>query len=142
MKLLDTDRAPALVRDQVADHESNAVKYYLNEMVDFDTAAAFHQRPSNETVQRELRSATLLADSTARMGLTDEQRCEINRNHEIRRLRERCRRLTAKIRQRGYRNLKEAAGTRLGEQKRQTELRQKAKKKTTQTFSKKGYRAF
>jgi hypothetical protein len=114
-------------------------------MVDFDTAAAFHQRLSNETVQRELRSAILLADSTAPMGLTDEQRCKINRNHEIRRLRERCRRLTAKIRQRGYRNLKEAAGTRLGEQKRQsdaqlarklTELRQKAKKKTTQTFSK------
>ncbi|KAF5854957.1 hypothetical protein ETB97_010486 [Aspergillus alliaceus] len=48
-----SDKAPASVRDQVADHESNAVKYYLNKVVDFDTAAAFHQQPSNEAVQRE-----------------------------------------------------------------------------------------
>ncbi|KAF7139728.1 hypothetical protein CNMCM5793_007618 [Aspergillus hiratsukae] len=130
------NRAPASVRDQVADHESNAVKYYLNEMVDFDTAAAFHRRASNETVQRELRSATLLADNTAPLGLTDEQKCKINRNPEVRRLRSRCRRLTEEIRKRGYRRVSDAAGTELGKQKRQadvelarklTELRQKAK---------------
>lgn len=39
-----TEKAPSSVRDQVADHESNAVEYYLNEVVDFDTAAVFHKR--------------------------------------------------------------------------------------------------
>lgn len=137
-KLLKTDRAPASVRDQVADHESNAVKYYLNEIVDFDTAAAFHRRVSNEIVQRELRSATLLADNTAPLGLTDEQKRKIDQNPEVRRLRSLCRRLTEEIRAQGYRRLRDAAGTELGEKKRQadkqltrklTELRQKAKSK-------------
>ncbi|KAH2779496.1 hypothetical protein KXW31_007378, partial [Aspergillus fumigatus] len=123
---------------QVADHESNAVKYYLNEIVDFDTAAAFHRRVSNEIVQRELRSATLLADNTAPLGLTDEQKRKIDQNPEVRRLRSLCRRLTEEIRAHGYRRLRDAAGTELGEKKRQadkqltrklTELRQKAKSK-------------
>ncbi|GLA33112.1 hypothetical protein AnigIFM63326_002391 [Aspergillus niger] len=133
------NRAPASVRDQVADHESNAVKYYLNEIVDFDTAAAFHRRASNETVQRELRSATLLADNTAPLGLTDKQKLKISRNPEVLRLRRRCRRLTKEIRAQGYRRVRDAAGTELGEKKRQaekdlnsklTELRQKAKNKS------------
>jgi hypothetical protein len=137
-KLLETDRAPASVRDQVADHESNAVKYYLSEIVDFDTAAAFHRRVSNEVVQRELRSATLLADNTAPLGLTEDQKRKINKNREVRRLRRLCRSLTEDIRAQGYRRLRDAAGTDLGEQKRQadaqltrklTELRQKAKSK-------------
>lgn len=107
-------------------------------MVDFDTAAAFHRRAANETVQRELRSATLLADNTAPLGLTDEQKCKINRNPEVKRLRNHCRRLTEEIRKRGYRRVSDAAGTELGKQKRQadvelarklTELRQKAKSK-------------
>ncbi|KAF7118711.1 hypothetical protein CNMCM5793_008331 [Aspergillus hiratsukae] len=132
------NRAPASVRDQVADHESNAVKYYLNEIVDFDTAAAFHRRVSNEIVQRELRSATLLADNTVPLGLTDEQKRKINQNPEVRRLRSLCRRLTEEIRAQGYRRLRDAAETELGEKKRQadaqltrklTELRQKAKSK-------------
>jgi hypothetical protein len=47
-KLLKTDQAPASVQDQVANHELNAVKYYLNKIVDFDTAAAFHRRVLNK----------------------------------------------------------------------------------------------
>ncbi|KAJ0414899.1 hypothetical protein BJY00DRAFT_305297 [Aspergillus carlsbadensis] len=43
------------------DHESNVVKYYLNKKVNFDTAAAFHRRASNEVVQREMWIATLEA---------------------------------------------------------------------------------
>ncbi|KAK6810583.1 hypothetical protein RU639_013666 [Aspergillus parasiticus] len=132
------NRAPASVRDQIADHESNAVKYYLNELVDFDTAAAFYERPSNEAVQRELRSATLLADNTAPLGLTDQQKCKIRRDPDIRRLRKVCQRLTEEIHQRGYRSVKAAAGTELGEKKKQadanlssklTELRGKEKQK-------------
>ncbi|KAF4210378.1 hypothetical protein CNMCM5878_004493 [Aspergillus fumigatiaffinis] len=132
------DRAPASVRDQVADHESNAVNYYLSQIVGCDTGAAFHRRASNETVQREARSATLLADNTAPLGLTDEQKLMINQNPEVRHLRRCCRRLTEKIHKQGYRSVRDAAGTKLGEQKRQadsqlarklTELRQKAKSK-------------
>ncbi|CAK47957.1 hypothetical protein M747DRAFT_243364 [Aspergillus niger ATCC 13496] len=103
--------APSSIRDQVADHESNAVKYYLNEIVDFDTAAAFHKRPSNKVVQRELRSATLLADKTAPIGLTATQAKKITTDPEVRRLRRVCRALTAEIRSQGYKRVKNTAGT-------------------------------
>ena len=135
------DRAPSSVRDQVADHESNAVKYYLNEVVDFDTAAAFHKRPSNGVVQRELRSATLLADNTAPMGITDAQSQQISNHPEVRQLRRRCWDLTEERHRRGYRTWKDAAGTDISEQKRQadaelscklTSLREEAKKKNRQ----------
>ena len=58
-------------RDQVADHAHNTIRYYLDEVVDFDTAAAFHKRLLNEIIQLELRSAMLLADYTAPIGPTD-----------------------------------------------------------------------
>lgn len=117
----DLDNAPSSVRDQVADHESNAVKYYLNEIVDFDTAAAFHKRPSNEVVQRELRSATLLADNTAPIGLTAAQAQKISRDPEVRHLRSVCRALTAEIRSQGYKLLRDAAGTEIGERKKRAD---------------------
>ncbi|KAI2868214.1 hypothetical protein CBS76997_9684 [Aspergillus niger] len=113
--------APSSIRDQVADHESNAVKYYLNEIVDFDTAAAFHKRPSNEVVQRELRSATLLADKTASIGLTATQAKKITTDPEVRRLRRVCRALTAEIRSQGYKHVKDAAGTEIGERKKRAD---------------------
>ncbi|EHA20203.1 hypothetical protein ASPNIDRAFT_45949 [Aspergillus niger ATCC 1015] len=113
--------APSSIRDQVADHESNAVKYYLNEIVDFDTAAAFHKRPSNEVVQRELRSATLLADKTAPIGLTATQAKKITTDPEVRRLRRVCRALTAEIRSQGYKRVKDAAGTEIGERKKRAD---------------------
>ncbi|KKK23236.1 hypothetical protein AOCH_004405 [Aspergillus ochraceoroseus] len=114
------NQAPSSVRDQVADHESNAVKYYLNKVVDFDTAAAFHKRPSNKIVQRELRSATLLADHTAPIGLTDAQSRKISRDPEVRRLRRISRGLTARIRAMGL-TIKDAAGTEAGKQKRRAD---------------------
>lgn len=46
------DKALTSIRDQVADHESNAVRYYLNEIVDFDTQAAAMDRPSDEMVHK------------------------------------------------------------------------------------------
>lgn len=106
--------------------------------MDFDTAAAFHKRPSNEIVQRELRSATLLADSTAPISLTDVQSQKISNNPEVRRLRKACRDLTSKVHGMGYRAIKDAAGTEIGEQKRRanaelssmlTSLRDKAKER-------------
>jgi hypothetical protein len=46
------DKALASVLNQVADHESNAARYYLNEIVDFSTQAAAMDRPSDETVHK------------------------------------------------------------------------------------------
>jgi hypothetical protein len=46
------DKALASVLNQVADHESNAVGYYLNEIVNFNTQAAAMDRPSDETVHK------------------------------------------------------------------------------------------
>jgi hypothetical protein len=92
-----TDKAPSSVRDQISDHESNAVKYYLNEVVDFDTAAAFHKRISNEEVQKEARLATLMADMTAPRDLNDKDKDRIRNHPDIKRLAEKCRRLTAEI---------------------------------------------
>ncbi|KAI3036519.1 hypothetical protein CBS76997_9961 [Aspergillus niger] len=100
---IDLDSAPSSIRDQVADHESNAVRYYLNEIIDFDTAAAFHKRPSNEVVQRELRSATLLVDKTASIGLTATQAKKITTDPE------------------GYKRVKDAAGTEIGERKKRAD---------------------
>ncbi|BCR99969.1 uncharacterized protein AKAW2_50311S [Aspergillus luchuensis] len=106
-----------------ADNESNAVKYYLNEIVDFDTAAAFHKRPSNEVVQRELRSAILLADKTVTIGLTATQAKKITTDPEVCRLRRVCRALTAEIRSQGYKRVKDAADTEIGERKKRADAR-------------------
>ncbi|KAL6229872.1 hypothetical protein BDW75DRAFT_249195 [Aspergillus navahoensis] len=133
------NQAPASVRDQVADHESNAIKYYLNEKVEFDTAAAFHRRASNEVVQREMRTATLLADNTAPTRLTDEQSQKISDHPRVRQLRKICQRLTSDIHQLGM-TVKDAQdkGLKIGLQKREadadlnrtlTSLREKALEK-------------
>ncbi|KAH8691874.1 hypothetical protein BGW36DRAFT_400040 [Talaromyces proteolyticus] len=116
------ENAPPEVRDQVADHESNAVMYYLNEIISCDTAAAFHQRASDEVVQREMRSATLLADRTAPIRLTDEQSSKIQNHPEVQRLRAICQQLTEEIYQQGN-TVKEAkaTGTELSLQKKEAD---------------------
>lgn len=85
-----SENAPSLVRDQIADHESNAVKYYINEIVEFDTAAAFLQRPSNEAVQKEARMVTLMADMTAPKRLDDAQSAGLRNHPKIRRQVQKC----------------------------------------------------
>lgn len=72
-------------------------------------------------MQRELRSATLLADNTAPLGLTEAQSRKTANNPDVRHLRKICRGLTAEIHKRGYRTLKDAAGTEIGEQKRRAD---------------------
>ncbi|KAL8997376.1 MAG: hypothetical protein Q9188_006340 [Gyalolechia gomerana] len=51
---ITADKAPSSVRDQIFDHQSNAVCYYLDREVRFNTQAAFLGRPSDEVVQKEL----------------------------------------------------------------------------------------
>jgi hypothetical protein len=138
---LSIDKAPSSVRDQIADHESNAVKYYINEMVERDTAADFLDRPSNEAVQREARLMTLMADRTAPTGITDEQRLWLTNHPKIQAQRERCKMLTAKCQQMGYASWKMAKGTHIYAEKLEadkalnkarTRLREKLKIKNRQ----------
>lgn len=133
-----SDKAPSSVRDQVADHESNAVKYYLNEIVYFDMAAAFLQRLSNEAVQNEARLVTLMADMTAPTDLNDQQKAQMQNNPRIRQKADKCQRLKDEIKKRGYCTVKAAKGTALYERKKRansdlnrerTHLRRKLKRK-------------
>lgn len=62
---MTADKAPSSVRDQIFDHQSNAVCYYLDREVRFDTQAAFLGRPSDDVVQKLARLMTLTVDPNA-----------------------------------------------------------------------------
>ena len=66
------DKAPSFVRDQIFDHQSNAVRYYLDREVRFNTQAAFLGRPSDDVVQKLARLMTLTVDLHAPNKLSDE----------------------------------------------------------------------
>ncbi|KAK3170218.1 hypothetical protein OEA41_009604 [Lepraria neglecta] len=59
------DKAPSSVRDQIFDHQSNIVRYYLDREVRFNTIAAFLGRPSDNIVQKLARLITLTVDPNA-----------------------------------------------------------------------------
>ena len=65
MLAMTADKAPSSVRDQIFDHQSNTVRYYLDREVRFNTQAAFLGRPSDEVVQKLARLMTLTVDPTA-----------------------------------------------------------------------------
>jgi hypothetical protein len=90
-------------------------------MVEFDTAAAFLERPSNEAVQKEARLVTFLADMTAPTGITEEQKMFISQHPMICRLRSISRSLTGEIQARGYRSWKAAEGTEIYDRKKMIE---------------------
>lgn len=66
------DQAPSSVRDQIFDHQSNTVRYYLDREVRFNTIAAFLGRPSNGIVQKLARLMTLTVDPNAPTTLSPE----------------------------------------------------------------------
>ena len=66
------DKAPSSVRDQIFDHQSNAVRYYLDREVRFNTQAAFLGRPSDDVVQKLARLMTLTVDLDAPIKLSNE----------------------------------------------------------------------
>jgi hypothetical protein len=86
-------------------------------VVEFDTAAAFLGRPSNEAVQKEARMTTLMADMTAPTGLSDKQKARIPNHPRIMRLVARSQRLTDKIKKRGHRSVRDAEGTAMYDRK-------------------------
>lgn len=66
------DQAPSSVRDQIFDHQSNAVRYYLDREVRFNTQAAFLGRPFDDVVQKLARLMTLTVDLNAPNKLSQE----------------------------------------------------------------------
>ncbi|KAG5296486.1 hypothetical protein I7I50_09670 [Histoplasma capsulatum G186AR] len=104
------NKAPSSVRDQVADHESNAVRYYLDTVIRFDLEAAAMELPSNEVVQKAAHGLFLNADATAPTELTDELKRKITENPKIRELTERSKELTRKLRAMGFRSVPAAQG--------------------------------
>ncbi|QSS63012.1 hypothetical protein I7I51_00068 [Histoplasma capsulatum] len=106
-------KVPSSVRDQVADHDSNAVRYYINQVVQVDVWALVTGFPSDEAAQAVAHSLRLVADITAPTELTDEQKNRITTDPKIQRLAEKNRKLTQKIREAGYLTVSASYGTRL-----------------------------
>lgn len=69
--IIFSNKAPPSVRDQIADHNSAAFRYYIDREVRFDTQAAFLERPSDGIVQKVARLMSLTADVNAPTAPTD-----------------------------------------------------------------------
>ncbi|KAI9747625.1 MAG: hypothetical protein M4579_007427, partial [Chaenotheca gracillima] len=114
------DNAPASVRDQIMDHYSNAVQYYVDREVRCDTQAAYLGRPSDETVQKLARLMSLTVDPNAPTKLSDEQSRELAKHPKILRLGNKSKELTAQCKAR-YGTVVQAAGTDLYKQKKEAD---------------------
>ncbi|MCJ1360230.1 MAG: hypothetical protein MMC33_010233, partial [Icmadophila ericetorum] len=68
---ITVDKAPSSVRNQIFDHQSDAVRYYLDREVQFNTQAAFLGRPSDDVVQKLARLMILTVDLDAPNKLSD-----------------------------------------------------------------------
>ncbi|OJD12900.1 hypothetical protein ACJ73_09278 [Blastomyces percursus] len=84
--------APSSIRDQVADHDSNAFRYYIHQIVEADVQALVLGMPSDESIQAVAHSLRLEADITAPTDLMDEEKDYITRYPKIRKLAEKTRR--------------------------------------------------
>ncbi|KAL2359145.1 hypothetical protein RJZ56_008022 [Blastomyces dermatitidis] len=104
------NRAPSSVRDQVTDHETNAVRYYLDTIIRFDLEAAAMELPSNDVVQKAAHGLFLNADITAPTELTDELKRKITDNPKIRELAKQSKELTWKLRAMGFCSVPAAQG--------------------------------
>jgi len=93
----------------------------LNEEVEFDTAACYLKRPSNEVVQKSARLASLTADASAPTELSSEQKAKLAVHPQVVKLGQRNKILTERIRTAGYRNVTDAQGTTLFQKKKKAE---------------------
>lgn len=72
-----------MVRDQIFDHQSDTVRYYLDREVRFNTMAAFLGRPSNEIVQRLARLMTSIADPSAPTAINPEMSAKLAKSKSL-----------------------------------------------------------
>jgi len=103
------------------DHHSNAVRYYLDRELRFNTQAAFLGRPSDEAVQKVARLMSLTVDPTAPTELSAEQSRKLANHPRVVKLQSESKALTAKIRTQKYSSVEEARGTELYKQKKQAD---------------------
>lgn len=96
---ITADKAPSSVRDQIFDHQSNAVCYYLDREIRFNTQAAFLGRPSDEVVQKLARLITLTVDTNAPNTLSRELSKKLANNKRVVQLGRRSKDLTEKLRE-------------------------------------------
>ncbi|KAI4285570.1 MAG: hypothetical protein L6R38_000537 [Xanthoria sp. 2 TBL-2021] len=91
-------KSPSSVRDQTFDHQSNAVCYYLDREVRFDTETAFLGRPSDDVVQMLARQMTLTVDPNAPDTLFRELSEKLANSKRVVQLGRRSKDLTEKLR--------------------------------------------
>ena len=91
------DQAPSSVRDQIFDHQSNAVRYYLDREVRFNTQAAFLGRPSDDVVQKLARLMTLTVDLNAPNKLSEELSKKLGNSKRVIQLSHESKALTKKL---------------------------------------------
>ena len=91
------DKASSFVRDQIFDHHLNAVQYYLNREIRFNTQAAFLDRPSDEVMQKLIRLMTLTVDLDAPNELSGEHSKKVANSKRVFQLDHRSKDLTAKL---------------------------------------------
>jgi len=96
--MIDTDKTPSSVRDQIFDHQSNVVRYYLDRKIRFNTQIAFLDRSSDEIVQKLVRLMTLTVDSSASIELSDELSKKLANSKRVIHLSSKSKRLIVKIR--------------------------------------------
>lgn len=97
INITPTDKAPSSVRDQIFDHRSDAVRYYLDREVRFDTIAAFLGRPSDDIVQKLARLMTLTVDPNAPTKLSPELSQKVSNGKRVLQLSRESKALTEKI---------------------------------------------
>ncbi|OAT07656.1 hypothetical protein BDBG_03695 [Blastomyces gilchristii SLH14081] len=103
-------KAPSSVRDQVADHESNAVKYYLDREVQFPLQAAALEFVSDEVVDKAARGLLLDADLTAPTELPHHLQEELDNDPEIMELIDKNSEIWEALKALGFRSVRSAKG--------------------------------
>lgn len=91
------DKAPSSVRDQIFDHQSSTVRYYLDREVQFNTIAAFLVRPSDDIVQKLARLMTLTVDPNAPTKLSPELSKQVANSKRVLQLSRESKELTEKL---------------------------------------------
>ncbi|KAI1908739.1 hypothetical protein LOZ65_006603 [Ophidiomyces ophidiicola] len=104
--------APSSIRDQVADHDSEAtaVKYYLNQQIQFDLQAVALDMASDEALDKASRSLLLDADPTAPIDLPNHLQTQFDNDPEILELAKKNMELWEAIRRLGFRTVLSAKG--------------------------------
>ena len=97
-QMIDTDKTFSFVRDQIFDHQLNAVRYYLDRKIQFNTQTVFLDRSFNKIVQKLVRLMTLTVDFSVLIELFDELSKKLANSKQVIHLSSKSKRLIVKIR--------------------------------------------